>query len=202
MPIDVIAGYVRDADVLINRYNAVNPTDLYAPVIAHFPKRPSRILDIGAGTGRDAIWLNAAGHSVTAVEPVRAFRHAGAQSDPRREIQWFDGQLPELSCLNGNNAPFDLILLSAVWHHLDPKIHLKALLRISDLTAENGKVVMSLRYGATAKARTGFMVDINELKSYADKAGLFPVMGAQAASTQKENKASGVTWAWIVFQKR
>jgi ubiquinone/menaquinone biosynthesis C-methylase UbiE len=58
----VIAGYETKAAALIPRYNSMDTATLYAPIIAHLPKPPARVLDIGAGTGRDARWFSHLGN--------------------------------------------------------------------------------------------------------------------------------------------
>jgi len=38
-------------------YEAFHPDDLHKEVVSHFPEAPAAVLDIGAGSGRDAAWL-------------------------------------------------------------------------------------------------------------------------------------------------
>lgn len=197
---DVISEYETKAVALIPRYNAIDTATLYAPVIAYFPKSPARVLDIGAGTGRDARWFSRAGYTVTAVEPVKAFRESGKQSGG--DVEWQDGRLPDLTCLSGKNMYFDLILMCAVWHHLDPRDHFKAFQRVVDLMANEARIVMSLRHSANPESRVGFDVDVDALILTAKNSGLETVMVRQAASSQAANVAAGVTWTWVVFQKR
>lgn len=148
---DVIAGYEKKAAVLIPSYNAIDSATLYALVTTHFPKSPARVLDIGAGTGRDARWFSGAGYVVTAVEPAKAFRESGKQTGS--DVEWHDGRLPELTCLSGRGTLFDLVLLCAVWHHLSPRDHLAAIQSMSNLTEKSGRIVMSLRHSANPKSR-------------------------------------------------
>ena len=71
---EILKGYedaASDGD-LIQRLDGISSVDLFAPVIEHFPQQPSHVLDIGAGTGRDAAWLASLSHIVVAVEHVDA----------------------------------------------------------------------------------------------------------------------------------
>jgi ubiquinone/menaquinone biosynthesis C-methylase UbiE len=61
---DILKGYEAAADDLIPRFEGISSAELLAPVRVHFPRHPSRVLDIGAGTGRDAAWLVLRAHSV------------------------------------------------------------------------------------------------------------------------------------------
>ena len=83
------------------------------------PAAPCRILDVGAGTGRDAAWLAGMGHRVTAVEPTEAMRLRAIKLHPSPLIEWLDDSLPELARVRSGGELFDLILLSAVWMHFD-----------------------------------------------------------------------------------
>jgi 2-polyprenyl-3-methyl-5-hydroxy-6-metoxy-1,4-benzoquinol methylase len=78
------------------------------------------LLDIGAGTGRDAAWFARQGQDVIAVEPSNSMRAEGQRlhADPR--VRWIDDQLPELSALGRLGISFDLVMLTAVWQHVAP----------------------------------------------------------------------------------
>lgn len=63
-------GYSDEVDALVQQYESISFTDVHAPIMHLVPHSPARVLDIGAGTGRDAAGFAALGHSVTAVEPT------------------------------------------------------------------------------------------------------------------------------------
>ncbi|MFR9780449.1 hypothetical protein ACL02O_30920 [Micromonospora sp. MS34] len=65
-----IAGYAEAADTLARQYESVSFGEVHGEVLHLFPKRPSHVTDVGAGTGRDAAPLAALGHRVVAVEPT------------------------------------------------------------------------------------------------------------------------------------
>lgn len=73
---EILKGYedaVSDGD-FIHRLDGISSVDLFAPVIEHFPQQPFHVLDIGAGTGRDAAWLASLSHSPLIAEH-RLFHH-------------------------------------------------------------------------------------------------------------------------------
>src|SRR5215470_15580530 len=119
-PRESTAGYAQEADGLVRQYESTRFADVHRSVLHLFPTVPSRFLDIGAGTGRDAAALVALGHSVVAVEPTAELRARAAALHPSPRIEWVDDRLPWLPSVTGRDERFDAILLTAVWMHLDP----------------------------------------------------------------------------------
>jgi hypothetical protein len=58
---------------------------------------PGVVVDIGAGTGRDAAWLASLGHDFLTIEPFAAVRSQGGRLHPDPRIRWLDDRLPSLS---------------------------------------------------------------------------------------------------------
>ena len=167
----VFSGYGSVPDSWISRAEAISCDQLFAPVQEMLPTRPARILDIGAGSGRDAGWLAAKGHDVTAVEPVARLRQAGMALHPSSVVRWIDDRLPALTALGGQ-APFDCIFLIAVWQHLDDDQRELALHRLAALLASGGKIIMSLRHGPGAPSRPVHAVNPDVTVSQAARVGL------------------------------
>src|SRR5690606_9625022 len=138
------------ADVLAERYESVHFEDVHGDVLALLPQPPAQALDIGAGTGRDAAALAARGYQVTAVEPTPEFRAIGRRLHKDATIAWIDDALPDLAAVEGG---FDLILLSAVWMHLDAAQRAAAMVRVAGLLRGNGVMVLSLRHGPIPEGR-------------------------------------------------
>ena len=59
------------------QYNSVSFETVHTSWQEWWPKNGQTILDIGAGNGRDAQWLNERGCEVVAVEPADALRTLG-----------------------------------------------------------------------------------------------------------------------------
>ena len=66
-------NYAKEAPELLKRYESISFADAHRLVMHLIPTAPSRVLDIGAGTGRDAAGFAALGHSV--VEPTNRRRN-------------------------------------------------------------------------------------------------------------------------------
>ncbi len=200
MPNDILKGYAAAADAaFIDRLEAISSATLLAPMSVHFPQDRSRILDIGAGTGRDAAWLAGHGHQITAVEPVDALRTAGSTRHTSPKITWLSDTLPHLCRVTATGQSFDVILLSAVWQHLTEAERQTALPALRGLLAERGKIIISIRHGAGAPARRTYPANIPDLINRAEALGLAVLAQTPAPSIQPRNRNSGVTWTWLVL---
>ena len=199
---DVLHGYAVAAPELIPAYEALRTPDVLAPAEALLPVRPSRILDVGAGTGRDAAWFAERGHSVVAVEPVPPFRQAGMALHPSHRIRWLDDRLPSLDRLRGEAARYDLILVIGVWQHLPPEEHRQAIGTLSVMLAAEGRLIISVRHGPGSPTRPCFSADPDRIVGYAEDAGMRLRMRRSAGSLQQGNRDLGVTWTWLCFERR
>ncbi|WP_206668110.1 methyltransferase domain-containing protein, partial [Teichococcus oryzae] len=61
-----MSWYDAQAATLVPRYEAVEPGALHAWWRDLLPEASAALLDLGAGSGRDAAWLAALGHEVVA----------------------------------------------------------------------------------------------------------------------------------------
>src|SRR5450830_2041805 len=92
-----IAGYGEQAERLAEQYESIEFEDVYRDVLHLFPHQASEILDIGAGSGRDAAALARKGHAVTAAEPTKELREEGQLRHAMSNLQWIDDALPLLT---------------------------------------------------------------------------------------------------------
>ena len=202
MTVDIIKGYERSADRLIGKFEKIRSNELYSAVQHFLPSNPGRVLDIGAGTGRDAAWFVQLGHSVVAVEPVAAFRKAGMARHAISGIEWVDDLLPDLSTVKSLPHTFDLVTLSAVWHHLNDGQRAAAFGNIRDVIGEDATVIMSVRHGADIAIRQCFDSNIQRTVDLASAVDLECLFSRERESVQFDNLANGVKWTWMVFRRR
>ena len=201
MQSEILKGYEEAAtEHLVARFEKISSTELLAPVVDHLPQRPAQILDIGAGTGRDAAWLASLSHTVVAVEPVDALRNAGISKHTSANISWVKDTLPELSQTRALGKTYDVILLSAVWQHLDATERQTALSVLWKLTSDNGKVIMSIRDGVGAPSRPVYPADVADTVKWAEAEGFSKKCEVVTQSVQALNHQAGVTWTWLVLQ--
>ncbi|AUH62880.1 class I SAM-dependent methyltransferase [Paracoccus zhejiangensis] len=191
-----LALYAAHGAALAARYETVAPAQLFAPVADLLPPAPARVADLGAGSGRDAAWFAGQGHQVTAVEPVAELREAARHRHAGAGIDWVADQLPGLAGLDGRS--FDLLLLIAVWHHLDTAQRAEAMVRLHDLSAESARVVLSLRHGPEQPESGAFAPDVEGTIRMAEAKG-FTLLRRVEAEAQQRQDTAGINWTWLVL---
>ncbi|MBB5406954.1 MULTISPECIES: class I SAM-dependent methyltransferase [unclassified Paraburkholderia] len=194
-------GYAENAQSLIEQWQDISFENSHRPVMHLLPMPPAHILDVGAGIGTDAAALGAMGHTVMAVEPVDALRVAGIGLHSSSRIEWVDDSLPDLMSVRSRRREFDLVMLSAVWMHLDEDERCQAMSTVSSLLREGAMVVMSLRHGPVPEGRRMFDVSAAETIRLASAHSFRTVLNVRTESTQRGNQRMGVTWSRLAFVK-
>lgn len=192
-------GYTEAAAAMLARPLCF--AEVHRPVLHLMPTQPCRVLDIGAGPGHDAAVLAAMGHSVVAVEPTEALRVPAMALYPSPAIEWIDDSLPELRSLASRTGTFDLVMLTAVWMHLDVEQRRRAIPTVASLLRVAGILMMSLRHGWVPEGRRMFEVTGDETIGFAAAQGLSPLLQVRTGSIQEINRRAGVTWTWLAFAK-
>jgi SAM-dependent methyltransferase len=191
------SGYGENAQALTRQYESVSFEDAHADVLGLLPVTPAKALDVGAGTGRDAAALAKRGFSVTAVEPTQEFRALAQELHKDVRIEWIDDGLPDLANLPVG-ASFDLIMLSAVWMHLDAPERRRAMPRVAGLLRKDGVMILSLRHGPVPAGRIMFEVSADETAALATAAGLQEIHRHTRASQFQQKD---VWWDRLAFRR-
>ncbi|MES2037615.1 MAG: class I SAM-dependent methyltransferase [Pseudomonadota bacterium] len=194
-------GYAEMAAYLVKQWQEISFEEHHAMVLHLLPTVPSHVLDIGSGIGKDAAAFAAMGHSVVAVEPTQELRLPGIALHHAPNICWLDDNLPDLSKLCAMNQTFDLIMLSAVWMHLDAVQRKHAMPRLAGLMNASATLILSLRHGPVPAGRRMFDVSAEETMELAAMLNLVPVLKVQTTSIQKMNQQNGVTWTRLAFRR-
>lgn len=194
-------GYAEQAEEFFKRYESVPAADAHRDVFHLIPTAASHVLDIGSGTGRDAAWLASQGHRVIAVEPTDAMRIPAMALHPSPAIEWLDDSLPDLALLRNRGLSFDVVLLSAVWMHLDAGQRRRAMLNLASLVGSRGVLIMTIRHGPLPPGRRMFEVSVEETIELAQIANLHRVLNVRTESSQQQNRAAGVSWTTLAFAK-
>jgi SAM-dependent methyltransferase len=147
--------YDAHAPDLVRRFEAVNPNSLHRWLRGLFPDVPGIVLDIGAGSGRDAAWFATQGYDVIAVEPSSGMRAEAQQVHPDPRIRWISDHLPDLSVLGPMAISFDIVMLTAVWQHVPPTQRDRAFRKVAALVRSGGLLAISLRDGPSPPVREG-----------------------------------------------
>ncbi|RUO63672.1 class I SAM-dependent methyltransferase [Pseudidiomarina insulisalsae] len=197
---DNINYYTQHAETLADQYDSLDFEEVHHDWLDVIPSE-GMALDVGAGSGRDARYLASKGLSVVAVEPAAGIRehaqhYAGGNYGSGQPIHWLDDSLPELSQVQKLQTKFDLILLSAVWMHIPPSSRQRSFRKLSSLLKPNGKMVVSLRHGASPDERTMHPVSADELALFAQQQGLsFKLLEKRDDALQRQN----VSWQTVVL---
>ena len=190
-------GYADDAPDLVTRFESFSFVDVHRPVLHLIPNVPGSVLDIGAGTGRDAAYLAEIGYRVVAVEPTDGLRIPGMALHPSPLIEWLDDSLPDLAVVMGRHQTFDLVMLTAVWMHLDEEERRDAMPNLVSLLRSGGTMIISIRHGPVSPGRRAFEVSAEETIELARAQGLALVLNLRTASVLEAD----VTWTRLAFTR-
>jgi SAM-dependent methyltransferase len=177
MPMDPALSYYEDhAASLADGYEALTLESAHPALLplmeGRFEGHAISVLDVGAGTGRDAAWFAASGHRVVAVEPSAAMQQIARRLHAGAEISWLDDALPNLPIVSASGDSFDLIILSAVWMHVKPDDRQRALQTLLSLLKPAGVIYITLRVGPPEPVRGIYPVSEAEVISIANALGL------------------------------
>lgn len=137
--------YQENAVELAARYNAVaSPATRFFAVA--FPQG-SRVLDVGAGSGRDLQALRAAGYDAHGIEPSQPLRDAALSAFPALAGRLSAGQLPQLN--NPTGELFDGVLCSAVLMHIPEGDLFDTAFALRRLLKPHGRLLVSLPLART-----------------------------------------------------
>lgn len=111
----------------------------------------TKVLDVGAGSGRDLRQLLKLGFDAYGAEPTAAIRELTVAKHPELKQRIFDGSLP-------NNLTsyqkYDAVLCSAVLMHVPQNQLFDAVLALRDLLTEQGRLLISI-----PASRSGIQTD-------------------------------------------
>ena len=125
-------------------------------------------------------------------------RAHGQRLHPSPAIEWLDDSLPELARVRARGQSFDLVMITAVWMHLDQVERLRAMACVAELIAPGGLMTLSLRHGPVPAGRRMFDVGPAETRALAARHGLSTVYEKERPSVFN---ADGVWWDVLAFRK-
>jgi 2-polyprenyl-3-methyl-5-hydroxy-6-metoxy-1,4-benzoquinol methylase len=190
-------GYGETADERVKQYESLAFTEVHRDILYLFPTTPSHVIDIGAGTGRDAAAFADLGHTVTAVEPTPELRAHAQRLHRHPAITWIDDSLPELDRVHALGRRYDLVMLTGVWMHLDHAQRQRAMARVAPLVCAGGLMALSLRHGPVPAGRRMFEVSAAETRELAARQGLATVHQSEGAALLG---GPAVWWSRLAFR--
>jgi len=140
MPTDYEALYRKTKHAL------GEPTPAFVDFFNTFPKKRAKILDVGCGQGRDALFVARMGHHVTAVD-ISPSGIADLLADAQREDLTIEGFVEDIRQFRSRRT-FDVVVVDRVLH----------MLCATDRTAVLEKLLARVR-------RNGYMLIADERKN-------------------------------------
>ena len=187
--------YEQNAAQLATQYDSVSFEMVHGSWKDYWPQPSAYVLDVGAGSGRDAKWMSEQGCDVIAVEPSTALRNIGKKRTGTG-VTWLDDSLPALGSVQSLGIRFDMILVSAVWMHIAPNHRSRAFRKLANLLAPNGKLVISLRHGDFGDGRTSHPVSVEELEKFSRD---YALQMQLATESQDNFNRNDVHWQTVVM---
>ncbi|WP_246480821.1 class I SAM-dependent methyltransferase [Motiliproteus sediminis] len=164
-----VAEYEVQARELLAQYDSLSFESIHGEWMPFLPNRVEKVLDIGAGSGRDARWFADRSARVVAVEPCAEFRKLAQGKSTSAPIEWSSSSLPSLVNISGR---FDMILVSAVLMHIPASSLREVFHRLNELLGVNGLLVVTLRHGPSPRGRTMVEHDDQSIITAAIKEGI------------------------------
>lgn len=136
----------HEAILLSQRYASINRTTIYPKMYQAFQNAADkgkvlRILDIGCGSGDDALLFAKMGHSVVGIDPSD-LRSIAEEKNAHKNIIYIDDSLPDLNQLKGLGQ-FDAVNMSAVLQYIHPDDRVASFVRIATKMKQGAKLYLS-----------------------------------------------------------
>ena len=193
-------GYKDFVEQFIKGTKEIDFNELHKPFLNFIPQKPNKILDVGAGIGRDSFKFSEMGHLVTAVEPLQDFIDTARKLYDSPRIEWINDSLPQLKKLKDQENQFGFILASSVWHHLNNEEQKLAIVRISRLLSPKSVFALSLRHGPAGVGTHIFPTSGENTIKSATSAGLKLILNLAHQPSMMRHKKH-VFWTKLAFQK-
>jgi SAM-dependent methyltransferase len=190
-----IAFYDREALVLAPRYDSISFEDVHRSILDQFPREMASVLDVGAGSGRDAAALNQRGNRVVAVEPAAALATIGRARAP--EAEWIADLIPLLPKVRSRGELFDFVLCSAVLMSLPPEEIAPSFASMGGLLNPEGKLVATIRDSTPAEIGLLHTYSDQDIVTAADAANLRCIKQATASDALSR----GHVWRAFIFAR-
>ena len=192
----VLYWYDQHAPVLGKSYEAAPAVSGQHWLADLLPQVPAIIMDVGAGTGRDARAFAAAGYDVIAVEPSSGMRTEAAAWPSSPRIRWVSDSLPALLTTARLGIAADVVLLNASWQHVAPGDRSRAFRKLVGLLRSGALLVLTLRHGG-GDGRGDYPISVAEVIALGRDHGMQVLREGDAADPLKR---SDVTWTNLVLR--
>ena len=191
--------YDTRAASLVATYESIEAARLNAWFVDALPATPGCVLDVGAGSGRDAAWLASRGHDVVAVEPSSAMIREARELHREPGIHWVEGDsLPVLERTMRRGQAFDFILLSAVWMHVPRADRSRAFRKLVSLMKPGAALAITLRHGPAAPGQMFHECTAGEIESLCRAHGAY--VERLLTNVPDQGGRAEVSWTQIIVR--
>lgn len=145
------------------------PSAVFVSFFKQMVTTPKRILDIGCGQGRDALFLGRLGHRVHGVD-LSPHGIADLETQARKEGLSITGQVADLTQFTPDES-YDIVLIDRTLHMLDTDPRHALLHRLLAHVRPAGWVLIEDEKSNLAGFRTVFAEDPGDWQVHTDKRG-------------------------------
>lgn len=191
--------YESNAHYLVERYDSADMSALHQFLSKYIPLN-GKVIDIGFGSGRDLAFLQSGGHDIYGIDPVESFvlqaQHRFTDIHEHFRVGSFlDPDVPS-HWLNS----FAAVISIAVWMHLKPEEHSKAIETIKSLLKPNGMIILSFSLGGrdSDDGRHFEPLKLQEVIDELSEAG-FSVI--ESVCTNDSLGRDSIEWGTVVFKR-
>lgn len=193
-------AYDEAAQRYFDSYECISFSAVHRAFLRFIPVKGAKCLDVGAGSGRDAVALARRGLEVTAVEPSQCLRTLAEQRYPHPHIRWIDDHLPKLPRVVALHERYSFILVSAVLMHISPCERIQALNTLAQMLEIDGCIALTVRIGEPCVDRVMYPISVEEVLTYARHVELKPIY---VGRTNRDSlRRSQVVWRRVVLVAR
>ncbi|MEA2016966.1 MAG: class I SAM-dependent methyltransferase [Campylobacterota bacterium] len=202
MQVKTINYYEENANSLISRYESADVSEVQTLLLKTF-KQKSSLLEIGCGSGRDALFMIKNDYDVIGIDGSRNMIEEAIQIHPELKEKLFHKTLPnDLEF----EIKFDGIYSIATFMHLSKDDLEEAILNIYNLLNQNGRFFMSVslfrddidKNGIDEKGRFFLVLSLEQWIDILEDVG-FNILETKT-NTDGLNRG-GIEWLTVVVQK-
>lgn len=192
----ILGEYNDNAGKYAGQYASVKTENVLPGLKERLPRL--KALDLGCGTGRDALWLAEQGYSVVAADGAAGMIEQARWNNPHERITYMVDLMPEIEAIKSTREKFDVILMSASIMHLDEGDQKTLLQNLYDVAGSGAMIYATVRVGPAPAERPMYPVNIDHLRQFAEAKDM---SFEKIESAEDDQLGRGdVSWQTLMFR--